>query len=48
MPGLDWILGKNSLLEDWSGVGTGCPGQPDVPSLELFKKRVEVALQDMV
>jgi len=27
MPGLDWILGKNSLLEDWSGVGTGCPGQ---------------------
>jgi len=22
---LDWILGKNSLLREWSGIGTGCP-----------------------
>jgi len=25
--GLDWILGKMSLLAEWSGTGTGCPGQ---------------------
>ena len=25
--GLDWILGKISLLTEWSGVGPGCPGQ---------------------
>jgi len=25
--GLDWILGKISLLKEWSGVGPGCPGQ---------------------
>ena len=25
--GLDWILGKNSLLTEWSDVGTGCPGR---------------------
>ena len=25
--GLDWILGKISLLKEWSGIGTGCPGQ---------------------
>jgi len=25
--GLDWILGKISLLKDWSDIGTGCPGQ---------------------
>ena len=24
--GLDWILGKMSLLKEWSGIGTGCPG----------------------
>jgi len=23
---LDWILGKLSLLKEWSGIGTGCPG----------------------
>ena len=23
--GLDWILGKISLLQEWSGIGTGCP-----------------------
>jgi len=25
--GLDWILGKISLLREWSGTGPGCPGQ---------------------
>jgi len=23
--GSDWILGKISLLNEWSGIGTGCP-----------------------
>jgi len=23
----DWILGKISLLREWSGIGTGCPGK---------------------
>ena len=22
-----WILGKISLLKEWSGIGTGCPGK---------------------
>jgi len=25
--GSDWILGKISLLREWSGIGTGCPGK---------------------
>jgi len=25
--GLDWILGKISLLKEWSGIGIGCPGR---------------------
>jgi len=25
--GLDWRLGKISLLNEWSSIGTGCPGQ---------------------
>ena len=25
--GLGWILGKISLLKEWSGTGAGCPGQ---------------------
>jgi len=24
---LNWISGKLSLLKEWSGIGTGCPGQ---------------------
>jgi len=24
---LDWILGLKSTLKEWSGIGTGCPGQ---------------------
>jgi len=23
--GLDWTLGKITLLKEWSGIGTGCP-----------------------
>jgi len=38
--GLDWILGKISLLKEWSGIGTGCPGKwVESPYLEVFKKR---------
>ena len=25
--GLDWISGEISLLKEWSGIGTGCPGK---------------------
>jgi len=25
--GLDWLLGKISLLKEWSGAGIGCPGR---------------------
>ena len=25
--GLDWILGKISLLKEWSGIGIGFPGR---------------------
>jgi len=25
--GLDWKLGQISLLKEWSGIGTGCPGK---------------------
>jgi len=25
--GSDWILGKISLLKEWSGIGTGCSGR---------------------
>jgi len=38
---LDWILGKISLLKEWSDIGTGCPGnQKDwAGSLDLRKTR---------
>ena len=29
--GLGWILGKISLLEEWSGIGISCPGKCGVP-----------------
>jgi len=47
--GLDWILGKISLLKEWSGIGIGCPGRwlSHHPWRSL-KKGVDVALQDMV
>jgi len=46
--GLDYVLGKISLLKEWSDIGTGCPGEVvEFPSLEVFRKCVDVALQDM-
>jgi len=24
---IDWILGEITLLKQWSGIGTGCPGR---------------------
>jgi len=52
--GLDWILGKISLLAERSGSGIGCPGRwgpssiTKPASLEVFKKHVRIALQDMI
>jgi len=42
--GLDLRLGKIPLLKEWSGIGTIL----ESPYLEVFKKLVDVALQDMV
>jgi len=42
--GLDWMLGKISLMKEWSGIGTGCPGK----WWSHLKKRIDMALQDMV
>jgi len=41
--GLDWVLGKISLLREWLPRAV-----VESPSLEVFKKCVDVALQDMV
>jgi len=45
--GLDWILGKISLLKGWSGLGTGCPSRW-WSNHGGVKKRVDMALQDMI
>jgi len=42
--GLDWILGKNFFTERVVRHWNKLPP----PSLEVFKKRVDMALQDMV
>ena len=45
--GLDWILGKISFLKEWDW--NRLPREVmESPSLEVFKKRVNTALQDMV
>ena len=47
--GLDWILGKNPLLAEWSGTGTRLlRAVGESPSLEGFKTHVDVALGDTV
>lgn len=43
---LDCILGTTSSLKGLTSIGTGCPGKP--PFLEVFKRRGDVALRDMV
>jgi len=48
MGGLDWILGKISLLKEWSGIGTGCPGKWWSHHPWRHSKHVDTALQDMV
>lgn len=40
--GSDWILGKNSSLQEWLGTGTGSPGQLS-PCLSEFKKCLDSA-----
>jgi len=46
--GLDQILGKISLLEEWSGIGAGCPRKWWSHHPWRFKKQVDIALQDMI
>jgi len=46
--GLVWMLGKMSLLKEWSGIGPGCPGQWGVPIPGCVRKHVDVTLQDVV
>jgi len=47
--GSDWTSGKVSSLKEWSGIGTQLPREAvESPSLEVFKKCVDVSLQDMV
>ncbi|GAB0183417.1 hypothetical protein GRJ2_000807000 [Grus japonensis] len=45
--GLDWILGKISSPKRLSSIGTGCP-VVESPSLEVFKRHVDVLLRGMV
>ena len=42
--GLHWILGKISLLKEWNRLSREVV---ESPSLEVFKKHVDMALQDM-
>jgi len=46
--GLDWILGKISLLREWSDIGRLPTEVIESPSLEVFKKPADVALWGMV
>jgi len=43
--GLDWVSGNISSLKELSSTGTG---SPESPSLDVFKRYVDVALRDMV
>jgi len=47
--GLDWELGKISLLREWSDIATGCPGKWwSHHPWRCSKSRVDVAVRDMV
>jgi len=46
--GLDWILGKISLLKEWLDIGIGCPGRWLSYHPCRSSKHVDMALWDMV
>ena len=46
--GSGWILGKIPSPKAWLGIGTAAHGVVESPSLEVFRKRGDVALRDMV
>jgi len=47
--GLDWIAGKISSLKGFSSIGIGYRGRwLSSPSLEVFKRRVDVPVRGMV
>jgi len=47
--GLDWIWGKISFLKEWSDVGNRLPREVvEAPSLEVFKKHIDMTFRDMV
>jgi len=47
--GLDWILRKIPLLIEWSSNWNRLPREAvESPFLEVFKKHVDVAVEDMV
>ena len=45
----DWILGEISSQKGWQCIGTECPGRWwSHHPFEVFKKRVDMALRDIV
>lgn len=47
-PGEVWIRCQEEFLHGESGIGTGCPGKWQSPSLEALKRHVDVVLRDVV